>query len=402
MGELGLLGPTLPKYGAGLELHLLRADLPGARARRLRPAQLRLGPEQLCMFPIYSFGSEEQKREVPARDGQGRADRLLRADRARARLRSVRAWRRARSRTATAGSSTAPRCGSPTATWPTVPSSGRRRQDGSPRVPGRDRHARLQRREIKNKLSLRASVTSRAASSGRARAGRRACCPGAQGLGAPLRCLNEARFGIIWGAVGAAMACYESALEYAKVRAAVRASRSRLPAHPGQAGRHADRRSPRRSCWRLPARPAEGRRAAPAAAGQPGQARQRGDGAARSPAPPAACSARNGISLEHPIFRHMVNLETVFTYEGTHEIHTLVLGQDLTGHRGVQLRRPGSPETLLSRWHRPLACASQASGLCHRNGPGSDRFGQQRHSASYSTAGLLSRSSAAPGRRRGR
>ena len=184
-------------------------------------------------------------------------------------------------------------------------------------------------REIKDKLSLRASVTSELSLSD-VRLPASAQLPGARGLGAPLRCLNEARFGIIFGAVGAAMACYESALQYAGLRhqfgkpiAAFQLTQEKLVDMLAaitqgqllalQIGRLKDAGRIR------PQQVSLGKRSCVSMALQ------------------VARTARgilggNGISLEHPIFRHMVNLESVYTYEGTHEIHTLIVGQDITGH----------------------------------------------------------------------
>ena len=99
-------------------------------------------------------------------------------------------------------------------------------------------------------MSLRASVTSelvlddvRLPGSARAARGRAACA-------GPLSCLNEARFGIVWGALGAARACLEAALDYAADAGAVRPADRRLPAHPGQARRHDGRAATRAPCWR--------------------------------------------------------------------------------------------------------------------------------------------------------
>jgi glutaryl-CoA dehydrogenase len=182
--------------------------------------------------------------------------------------------------------------------------------------------------EIKHKLSLRASVTSELVLQD-VRVAASCMLPGVKGLRGPLSALNEARFGILFGAVGAAMACYESALEYAKVRqqfgrpiggfqltqnklvdALQGICQGQLLAY--QLGRLKD-------AGRLrPAQVSLGKRANVAMA----------LGVARSL---RSVLGGNGISLEHPIFRHMVNLESVSTYEGTHEIHTLVVGADITG-----------------------------------------------------------------------
>jgi glutaryl-CoA dehydrogenase len=182
--------------------------------------------------------------------------------------------------------------------------------------------------EIQHKLSLRASVTSELVLQD-VRVSSRCMLPGVKGLRGPLSALNEARFGIIFGAVGAAMACYEAALHYAGVReqfgrrigafqltqeklvdALQAITQGQLLAY--QLGRLKD-------AGRLrPAQVSLGKRANVSMA----------LGVARAM---RGVLGANGISLEHPIFRHMVNLESVFTYEGTHEIHTLVLGADITG-----------------------------------------------------------------------
>jgi glutaryl-CoA dehydrogenase len=153
--------------------------------------------------------------------------------------------------------------------------------------------------------------------------------PGVSGLRGPLSCLNEARFGIVFGAVGAAMACYESALEYAKLRvqfgrpiAGFQLTQAKLvdmltgitqgQLLALQLGRLKEAGTLRHQQVSL------GKRANVAMALDVART-------ARS------ILGANGISLEHPVFRHMVNLETVYTYEGTHEVHTLAVGQDITG-----------------------------------------------------------------------
>jgi glutaryl-CoA dehydrogenase len=183
-------------------------------------------------------------------------------------------------------------------------------------------------REVKDKLSLRASVTSELVLQD-CRVPADAILPGAEGMRGPLSCLNEARFGIVFGAVGAAMACYEAALGYSKVReqwgrpiggfqltqaklvdALQAITQGQLLAY--QLGRLKD-------CRRLrPQQVSLAKRANCAMALEVARSMRGILGA-------------NGISLEHPVFRHMVNLESVYTYEGTHEIHTLVVGADITG-----------------------------------------------------------------------
>jgi len=182
--------------------------------------------------------------------------------------------------------------------------------------------------EVKHKLSLRASVTAELHFADMRVPGS-ALLAGTKSLGSALRCLNEARFGIAWGAVGAAMASYEYSLNYAKVR-----EQFGRPIAGFQLTqlKFADMLTAitqgQLVAFQL-ARLKDGGKLRP----------QHVSLAKRSNSMMALETARtartilggNGISLEHPVFRHLVNLETVITYEGTHEIHTLVLGQDVTG-----------------------------------------------------------------------
>ena len=183
-------------------------------------------------------------------------------------------------------------------------------------------------RPIAHKMSLRASESAELFLEG-VRVPESALLPGAKGLGAPLRCLNEARYGIAWGAVGAAAACFESARDYVKARhqfgkplAAFQLVQARL------AQMYLDIGQAQLTCIQL------------------GRLKDRG---ALTPvqvsfakrqhvamALDAARSARellgaNGILLDHAPIRHLLNLETVKTYEGTHDVHTLVLGRHITG-----------------------------------------------------------------------
>ena len=183
-------------------------------------------------------------------------------------------------------------------------------------------------RQIHHKLSMRASVTSELILDDcRIPAGNE--LPGAQGLKAPLSCLNEARYGIVWGVLGAAIACYRSALEYAKARvqfdrpiAGYQLTQQKLvnmltEITKGQLlalqlGRLKD----------------EGK-ATPAqiSMGKLNNVRE----ALLIAREARTILGANGISLEYPVMRHMNNLETVLTYEGTSEIHMLAIGEEITG-----------------------------------------------------------------------
>ncbi|WP_433435346.1 acyl-CoA dehydrogenase family protein [Nonomuraea sp. CA-141351] len=182
--------------------------------------------------------------------------------------------------------------------------------------------------EIHKKLSLRASITSSLYFDD-VRLPASAVLPGVAGLRGPLSCLSEARFGIIWGVVGAARACLEAAVEYAKTRVqfdkpigAFQLTQEKLAwmyVGAAQAGLTALHLGALKDAGQLEPRQISFGKLANVRAALD-IARQ-----ARS------ILGGNGITLEYPVIRHMNNLESVLTYEGTQEIHTLVLGEALTG-----------------------------------------------------------------------
>ncbi len=183
--------------------------------------------------------------------------------------------------------------------------------------------------EIKHKGSLRASVTAELVLDS-VRLPADAAFPGVLGLRGPLACLNEARYGILWGALGAARTCYETALEYAGTRTqfgspigafqltqeklanmAVELGKGQLVAlHFGRL-KDAGKLAPEHVSF-----------------GKLNNVRE----ALEICRTARTILGGNGISYEFPVMRHMANLESVLTYEGTTEMHTLVLGQALTGH----------------------------------------------------------------------
>ena len=183
--------------------------------------------------------------------------------------------------------------------------------------------------EIHHKLSLRASVTSELVLED-VRLPADSVLPGVAGMKGPLACLNEARFGILFGSVGAARACYESALDYAGDReqfgapiASFQLTQRKLVEMMVQVNRgmllaiHIGRM-----------KDAGTLSAEHVSFGKFDNVRMALD-VARSA---RSVLGANGITLEYPVMRHMNNLESVYTYEGTNEVHTLVLGQAITGH----------------------------------------------------------------------
>ena len=332
LGELGVLGPTIPKYGSGLDYtsyglicqELERGD---SGLRSFVSVQ-----GSLVMFPISAFGSEEQKeRYLPKMHAGeligcfGLTEHEHGSDPGSMETRAVKD-----------GTDYVLNGGKMWITNGTIADVAliwaKVAEDGGADVirgflvetdtPG------FSANEVKHKLSLRASVTSELVLHD-VRVPVEAMLPGVKGLRGPLSCLSEARFGIIFGTVGAAMACYEAALAYSKLRhqwgraiggfqltqeklvdALQGITQGQLLAH--QLGCLKDRGQLK------PAQISLGKRANAHMALSVARSMRSVLGA-------------NGISLEHPIFRHMANLESVYTYEGTHEIHTLVVGADITG-----------------------------------------------------------------------
>jgi glutaryl-CoA dehydrogenase len=187
--------------------------------------------------------------------------------------------------------------------------------------------------DIHRKLSLRASVTSELHLED-VRLPESAALPGAVGMKGPLSCLTEARFGIVWGALGAARACFDSALEFAKTRVqwgkpigAFQLTQEKLTnmslelekasllaIHLGRL-KDQGRLLPQHVSY-----------------GKLNNVRE-ALGIAREA---RSILGASGITLEYPVIRHMNNLESVLTYEGTHEVHTLSVGKALTGENAFR------------------------------------------------------------------
>lgn len=184
-------------------------------------------------------------------------------------------------------------------------------------------------RLIHKKVSLRASVTSELILED-VRIRKDAVLPGVRGMKGPLSCLTAARFGIAWGVIGAANACFDCAVDYAKHR--VQFEDKPIAQHQLVQAKLAEMLTGISSAQLMALEASRLK--------QEGKIRpQHVSMIKRSNVRMALECARvsrdilggNGITLEYPVMRHMCNLETVSTYEGTHDIHTLVLGQDITG-----------------------------------------------------------------------
>ena len=344
-------------YGcAGTSAVGVRARLPRARGRRLRAPLAVSVQGSLAMFAIHRFGSEEQKQRVAAADGRGRGDRLLRADRARPRLRP--------------GGHAHPRPARRRRLGPRRHEDvdhqrrGRRRRRrlgphrrGHPRLRRPDRHPRLLRARDQATSSRCAPRSPASSSSTTCGCPRDAVLPEADGLRGPLSCLNEARFGIVFGV--------------ARRRPRLPRDRDRLRGTREQFGRPiAGFQLTQRKLADMAVELDKGlllalhlgrlkdagtlRPSRSASASSTTCARRW-----RSPARPARSSAPTASPLEYPVMRHAANLESVLTYEGTSEIHTLVLGQALTGHRRVPLSRGDAQPAPLFRRVLDSATAHQ-------------------------------------------
>jgi glutaryl-CoA dehydrogenase len=182
--------------------------------------------------------------------------------------------------------------------------------------------------EIKNKLSLRASVTSDLILDDVVVPDEN-LLPDSSGLKSPLMCLNQARYGIAWGAIGAAMACYDCAVDYTKGRIQFDKPIAQFQlVQEKLAHMLTEITKGQLLSWRLGRLKDEDR----LHFAQTSMAKRNNVRVALETARLARdLMGASGITLEYPVFRHMCNLESVYTYEGTDHIHALILGEYITG-----------------------------------------------------------------------
>ena len=332
MGELGFYGANLDGYGcagmSNVEYGLVMQELERGDSGLRSFVSVQSG---LVMYPIYTFGSDEQKNtwlpalasgeklgcfgltEPGVGSNPGEMTTTARKSGREYILNGEKMW-------ITSGT-----IADVAIVWAKVEDEGNRIRGflvESDR-PGFSAH------EVHGKWSLRASVTS-GLSLQDVRIPAANLLPGTGGLKSPFMCLNQARYGISWGAIGAAMDCYSTALQYAKLRkqfhgqpiashqliqeklvwmASEISKAQLLSLHVGRlkdlgkVGHQHISMAKRNNVWMA----LETARMARDMLGA------------------------NGITEDFPIMRHMMNLESVKTYEGTHDIHALILGQHLTG-----------------------------------------------------------------------
>jgi len=332
MGELGFYGASLRGYGcagmSAVEYGLMTQELERGDSGVRSFVSVQSG---LCMYPIYAFGSEEQKQkylpkmalgeilgcfgltEPDAGSNPGGMRTRARKDGDSYVVNGEKMW-------ITSGS-----IADIAIIWAKV-------QDEDDRIRGfvveTDRPG-FKAADVHGKWSLRASVTS-SLSLQDVRVPAENLLPKSGGLKSPLSCLNQARYGIAWGAIGAAMACYDCALQYAQFRKQFHdipiaghqlvqeklvwmiSEITKAQLLVLQVGRLKDQ--DKAKPWHI------------------SMAKRNNVWMALECARMARdILGANGIADEYPIFRHMANLESVKTYEGTHDIHTLIIGEHITG-----------------------------------------------------------------------
>lgn len=331
MGELGLLGCNLPaEYGCA-ELNNVQYGLVMLELERGDSGVRSFASVQgsLVMYPIYAFGSEEQKQSLLPKLAKGELIGCFGLTEPDA------------GSNPSAMRTTAKRDGNDwilngSKMWITNGSLAdiaivwAKTENGIQGFLVEKAFPGFTAREIKTKMSLRASDTSELSFQDCRVPEKNRLPKATDGLKNPLMCLSQARYGIAWGVLGAAMACYHDALDYAKTRIQFRdqpiASHQLIQEKlvtmmteitkalllTLQIGRLKDQGKARHTEISL--------------------AKRNNVFWAREIARMAReIMGANGITTEYIPIRHMLNLESVYTYEGTHEIHTLILGQELTG-----------------------------------------------------------------------
>ena len=335
MGELGVFGANLPEeYGcAGLNnvaygLIMQELERGDSGVRSFASVQ-----GALAMYPIYAFGSEEQKRRYLPRMATGEiigCFGLTEPDYGSNPSGMITMARQAKDGTWVLNGAKMWITNGSTAQIAVVwAKTNGDKSDTSIRgfiVPKGTKG--FTSKDQKGKLSLRASDTSELVFQD-VQLPADAILPGSGGLKSPLMCLTQARYGISWGAIGAAMACYEEALSYAKNR--VMFDRP-IAGFQIQQQRLADMLTEIVKAQLVSLHLGRLKDAGTYTPQQVSLAKRNNVSIATDIAREARrLLGANGILVEYSAMRHMANLESVYTYEGTHDVHSLILGQAVTG-----------------------------------------------------------------------
>lgn len=333
LAQLGVLGASLSGYGcAGMSptaygLVLQELEYGDSGLRSFVSVQ-----GSLAMYAIHAYGSEEQKQLYLPRMARGEVIGCfgLTEPDSGSDPASMRTYaRRDGSDWVLSGTKTwitnAPLCDL-AVVWAKVDDGARTTVRGflvEAGTPG------FETRRIERKMSLRASETGELLLDG-CRVPDRQLLPLRPGLGAPLGCLNEARFGIAWGVLGAAKACFESARDHVRQRVQFGVPlASKQLVQETLVDVAADIVQAEIVALHFARQKARAGKLAPEQVSlcKRNNVRVALEAARRC----RALLGASGITLDYPVIRHMLNLESVYTYEGTHEIHTLILGKALTG-----------------------------------------------------------------------
>ncbi len=332
MGELGFYAPNLEGYGSpnisetayGLLMQELEAGDSGLRSMASVQGAL-------VMYPIHSYGSEAQKEEWLPALGEGEAvgcfgltepghgsnpegmETYAEQDGSEYVLNGAKTWI----------------TNSPIADVAVVWARDRSAEDDPVRgfLVETDRDG-VTTNKLEEKISLRASITGEIGLTD-VRVPEANVLPGVSGMKGPLSCLTQARYGIAWGAVGAARDCFETARDYAKDRDQFGGPIARFQI---QQQKLAEMATQITLAQLLVYRVAKLKERGDLRPQHISMAKRNNVRMARDQSRVAReMLGGNGITLDYSPMRHMANMETVYTYEGTHDIHTLILGADLTG-----------------------------------------------------------------------